>query len=109
MSLMLAAVLVCNLNALNHTERAQLNTYLDQLSTSAANRQELSNGYSWTIDQKKMSIAEVGEWIALESRCCPFLSFTVELPASGSMKLTLTGGADVKEFILAEMHKLPKG
>ena len=52
MSLMLAAVLVCNLNALNHTERAQLNTYLDQLSTSAANRQELSNGSHLVVSRE---------------------------------------------------------
>jgi len=108
MSLILAAVLACNLNALNHQERARLYARLDQLSTAAANRQELSGGYSWTIDRQKMTIAEVGDWIALESRCCPFLSFAVELPAKGGMRLTLTGGEDVKEFIVAEMHKLPK-
>lgn len=43
------------------------------------------------------------EWVADESRCCPAVDFHVELPAFGALTLRLDGGAEVKEFIAAEL------
>jgi len=100
--------IACNLNAINHGERQRLYALLDKLTVSAGRRQELPNGYGYDVDRKKMSFAEVAEWITLESRCCPFLNFTVELPTEGNLRFQLTGGAGVKEFVAEEMHKLPK-
>jgi hypothetical protein len=100
--------IACDLDAINHGERKRLHVLLGKLSVSAGRRQELPNGYAYDIDRKKMSFAEEAEWISLESRCCPFLNFTVELPSEGNMRFRLTGGAGVKEFVAEEMHKLPK-
>jgi hypothetical protein len=114
MFLIIAAVLAirppiaCNLNAINHAERQRLHVLLDKLSSGATHRKEIPDGYTWSVDGKKMSFAEVAEWVSLESRCCPFLNFGMELSANGEMGVRLTGGPDVKEFIAAEMHKLPK-
>ena len=97
----------CNLGALNRTERDRLSVLLDKLTTGAIHRQELPNGYAFEIAPAKVSFRELAEWVSLESRCCPFLNFRLDL-AGGAVRLQLTGGNGVKEFIQAEMHRLPK-
>src|ERR1700680_4739357 len=102
-----AQPIACNLAALNHSERGRLSTLLDRLTTGAVRRQELPDGYAYEIRPEKVSFREVAEWVSLESRCCPFLNFRLDL-TGGAVRLQLTGGSDVKEFIQMEMHKLPK-
>jgi hypothetical protein len=57
----------------------------------------------FTIDRAHMSVAELAEWVADESRCCPAVDFHVELPAFGALTLRMDGGPDVKQFIAAEL------
>jgi hypothetical protein len=66
-------------------------------------RKDLEDGYLFSIDRAQMSVAELAEWVADESRCCPAVDFHVELPAFGPLTLRLDGGADVKAFIAAEL------
>lgn len=102
-----AQPIACNLSALNHTERDRLSALLDKLTTGAVHRQELRDGYAYEIVPAKVSFREVAEWASLESRCCPFLNFRLDL-TGGAVRLQLTGRSGVKEFIQAEMHRLPK-
>jgi hypothetical protein len=68
-----------------------------------ATRTDLADGYLFTIDPAHIPAAEVAEWVADESRCCPAVDFHLELPAFGALTLRLDGGPDVKEFIAAEL------
>jgi hypothetical protein len=68
-----------------------------------ATRKELADGYLLTIDRKYVSVPELAEWVADESRCCPAVDFHVELPAFGPLTLRLDGGKEVKKFLAAEM------
>lgn len=62
------------------------------------------DGYVFTIDRGDISVAELAEWVADESRWCPAVDFHVDLPAFGPLSLRLDGGADVKEFMAAELR-----
>ena len=104
----LAVAIACNLSALNHTERDRLYVLLDKLTTAAVHRQELPNGYRYDVDRQKLSLSELAEWVSLESRCCPFLTFDLQLTSNGALRFQLTGDGGVKQFIEAEMHRLPK-
>ncbi|HEX2060414.1 MAG TPA: hypothetical protein VHK90_06710 [Thermoanaerobaculia bacterium] len=53
--------------------------------------------------RRHIPVAELAEWVADESRCCPAVDFHVELPAFGALTLRIDGGADVKQFIAAEL------
>jgi hypothetical protein len=68
-----------------------------------AQRKEQADGYLFTLDRSHVAVAELAEWVADEARCCPAIDFQVELPAYGPLTLRLHGGADVKEFIAAEL------
>jgi hypothetical protein len=47
----------------------------------------------------------VAEWITLERRCCPFLSFSLEFDADPpSIRLRLVGGEDVKRFLHTQLE-----
>ena len=96
-------ILACNMNALTKEQRARHVTVTKRLLEHAT-RKELAGGYVFTIDRARISVAELAEWVADESRCCPAVDFHVELPAFGPLTLRLDGGADVKELIAAELE-----
>lgn len=95
-------ILACNMNALTKEQRARHEVMTKRLLEHAT-RKELQDGYAFTIDRAHVSVAELAEWVADESRCCPAVDFHVGLPAFGPLTLRLDGGADVKEFIAAEL------
>lgn len=95
-------ILACNMNALTKEQRARHEAVTKRLLQHAT-RKDLADGYLFTIDRAHISVAELAEWVADESRCCPAVDFHVELPAFGALTLRLDGGADVKEFIAAEL------
>ena len=96
-------VLACNMNALTLEQRVR-HVIMTRRLLQHATRKELPGGYAFTIDRAHVSPAELAEWVANESRCCPAVDFHVELPAFGPLGLRLDGGADVKRFIAAELR-----
>ncbi|HVT04707.1 MAG TPA: hypothetical protein VHL58_15195 [Thermoanaerobaculia bacterium] len=97
-----ARVLACNLGTLTPAQRANHAESTGRLLRSAT-RRELADGYLFTVDRRQVGVAELSEWVANESRCCPSLDFHLDLPASGPLTLRLDGGIDVKKFLAAEM------
>jgi hypothetical protein len=95
--------LACNMNALTTDQRARHAAVTRRLLQHAT-RTELADGYLFSVDRADISVAELAEWVADESRCCPAVDFHVELPAFGPLTLRLDGGEDVKEFIAAELE-----
>ena len=95
-------ILACNMDALTKEQRARHMAVTKRLFAHAT-RKDLADGYAFTIDRERVSVAELAEWVADESRCCPAVDFHVDLPAFGPLTLRLDGGADVKEFIAAEL------
>ena len=96
-------ILTCNMNALTKEQRTRHEAMTKRLLEHAM-RNERDDGYLFTIDRAHISVAELAEWVADESRCCPGVDFHVELPAFGSLTLRIDGGADVKAFIAAELR-----
>jgi len=95
-------LLVCNLGALTPEQRERHAAVTRRL-LEHAQRSDLPDGYVFTVDRAHVPVAELAEWVADESRCCPAVDFAVALPAAGPLTLTLHGGADVKEFLAAEL------
>ena len=95
-------ILACNMSALSKEQRARHEAVTMRL-LQYARREDLEDGYLFTIDRSHISVAELAQWVADESRCCPAVDFHVELPAFGSLTLRMDGGADVKQFIAAEL------
>ena len=96
-------ILACRLDAFDADERARHAALLRDLGASVEGARELENGYAFQLAGGDATHARAGEWIALERRCCPFLSFELTRAPDGVVTLSLTGPAGVKTFLAAEM------
>jgi hypothetical protein len=105
--------LVCNVHALTAAQHGRHQKLGRMLRSSIVERAELENGYVYVLDLGRLPVdsagapfcvVEVAEWVDLESRCCPFLSFGIELEPKGkTVRLRLTGGKGVKAFLGSEL------
>lgn len=97
-------VLACDMSALTGEQRKQHHTLVQKFLGATRERIDLPHGYEFRIDRDAMPLGDIGEWIDLESRCCPFLDFRLDLNAGASaIALQVTAEVDVKEFLRAEL------
>lgn len=66
-------------------------------------RHELPNGYAFQFDAS--SLAGVARFIENERRCCPFMTFELEVaPGSGPLSLRMTGPEGTRTVLDAELN-----
>jgi hypothetical protein len=95
--------IACNLDAFSPAQRLRHSALLARLGAEIVSTEELADGYAFEFGSDPGLVAEVSEWVSLERACCPFLKFGIELsPEKGRLRLSLTGGPPVKEFLRAE-------
>jgi len=96
----------CNFAVFSPSERARHRELSQRLKTALDQAVELPNGYGLRFEPPQFT--ELAEWITLESKCCPFLNFQLELgpQPGGDLWLRLTGNAEVKEFISIDLELL---
>ena len=113
------AAFACDVAALTAAQRERHQKLGRLLSAAVVEKAELENGYVFVMDLGRLPadsagdafcVVEVAEWVDLESRCCPFLSFGIEVEPKGkNVRLRLTGGKGVKPFLESELGLLEKG
>ena len=101
--------LACRLDALTSAQRARHRQLSESLAKAVVGSRELSGGYELELDLSRLPadakgdpycIVEVAEWVDLEARCCPFLDFGIGVRGvGGAIRLSLSGGPGVKEFL----------
>jgi len=95
----------CNVKALSPSERARHKELTEKLLAARNETVETEKGYEFQYSPDKVSIAEVGEWVVAESKCCPFFDFHIDLENQGKLVcLRLTGSEGIKAFIRSEFH-----
>jgi len=93
----------CNIKALTPTERARHRELTEKLLAERAETVESEKGYEFRYRGGKVTLPELAEWAAAESKCCSFLDFHIDLEEAGRlMCLRLTGQEGIKKFIRAE-------
>jgi hypothetical protein len=97
------APIACDLSALDANERKRRSTLAAKLHSAVRDRRELADGYALRVAEDKISIGELGDWMKLEGKCCPFLSFAL-VPEGRMFWLHLSGGAGVKNFLKSVMQ-----
>lgn len=95
----------CNIKALTPTERARLRDLGAKMAAARTATVETEKGYEFQYSPEKISLGEVAEWVAAESKCCSFYDFHIDLEEGGKLIcLRLTGSEGVKAFIRSEFH-----
>ncbi len=95
--------LACDLTALEEAEReAHLAQAAYLLGSGALERHELPDGYAFCFAADAYD--QVVAFVALERRCCAFFHFVLDVPpAAGPLWLHITGPAEVKAFLQANL------
>ncbi|PYT49309.1 MAG: hypothetical protein DMG44_11315 [Acidobacteria bacterium] len=95
----------CNTKALNPTERARHKQLSEKLGAQRKEIVETEKGYEFKFSPADISLAQLAEWVAAESKCCPFFDFHIDLEREGKLLcLRLTGEEGIKAFIRAEFR-----
>ncbi len=93
----------CNTKALSAEERMRHEALTKKLLAKRRETVETEKGYEFQYSPAEVTVAEVAEWVAAESKCCPFFDFHIDLEKEGTLVcLRLTGAEGVKRFIRAE-------
>jgi hypothetical protein len=98
------------MDALRPEQRGRRSHLVTLLLARLQGSQETENGiaFQWLGDGDLPAL--VGEFVSLESRCCPFIHFTMHVEAEGGpVSLRLGGGEGVKEFLRATFLKELQG
>jgi hypothetical protein len=96
--------IACDLSALSATERQREAALLHEIGTMTKGTSETPEGYALQLRADAAGFQRVAEWITLERRCCPFLSFElVWKSGEDSPSVRLGGRPGVKEFLAAEI------
>ena len=96
------APLACNIKAISAAERPRYNDLVKRLRIAITDRSELSDGYAYKLDTKKITLPEVAEWITMERLCCPFLAFQLDVKGNGASQLTMRGPVGAKTVLREE-------
>lgn len=95
----------CNIKALTPEERAHHTQLTEKLLAARKEIVETAKGYEFQFSPKSISLAELADFVAAESKCCPFFDFHIDLEGEGSLLcLRLTGEEGIKAFIRAEFQ-----
>jgi hypothetical protein len=94
-----AVELACNLDEIDVADRPRYQELSTRVRAAMWDRAELPDGYVLSLDTEAVSVADVSEWIALERRCCPFLSVDLAIRSSQRLTLTISGPTGAKTLI----------
>ena len=96
-------MIACELSALTEIERRRREVLADILRREVLEVADLPSGYAFYIDRRTENVQRVAELVALERRCCSFLTFATRIDdATDRLVLEMTGGDGVRAFINAQ-------
>ena len=96
-------ILACNMKAISSSERPRYDVLTKKIKAAVKRQRELSEGYAWELAGASAAMPEVAEWMAMERRCCPFLTLQLEATGNGpDFVVKLLGPDGVKAFLMSE-------
>lgn len=95
----------CNTKALTPEERTHHKQLTDKLLAVRKETVEMPKGYEFQFSPQNVTLAELADWVAAESKCCPFFDFHIDLEKEGKLIcLRLTGEEGIKGFLRSEFQ-----
>jgi hypothetical protein len=91
------------MNAFSTEERRRYDALRAAVTKAIVEVSELAHGYRSRLGDG-VAVGDVGEWMALERRCCPFLEIGLRLEEGGAVWVDMTGRPGVKEILQSEFE-----
>jgi hypothetical protein len=103
--------LACDMTAIPADERGRHGEVTRLLFAAVQEARDEPDALAFRLPPSPAMLLLAAEFVARESRCCPFLGFAVQLaPDGGPLWLRLTGRPEVKAIARAELASmLPEG
>ncbi|HEX8286973.1 MAG TPA: hypothetical protein VF556_03200 [Pyrinomonadaceae bacterium] len=96
---------ICNLNALNESQKDRYKELTGILYESRQAVKELNDGYAFRFKAESQLILDMAEFIVYERLCCPLFIFELIVESdTNRMWLSLRGQNGIKEFIRSEFR-----
>ena len=92
----------CDLSKLSSDQRERERFLLGQLKGSLVRSEESARGWRIHVPATQQSLRDLGELLALERLCCPFLDFRIEVGPAEHAVVEIGGRDGAKPFIAAE-------
>jgi hypothetical protein len=87
-------------------EKKQYETLREKAFKNLVKMEEITEGYSFVLNQESNLLYHLAGWLPLEHKCCPFLQFTLVLYQDSFIRLNITGPEEIKGFLLQELNLL---
>jgi hypothetical protein len=99
--------IACDMQAISAEQREPHEERAKSLFAAVQAVQELPDGYALRLPDDTPTLNNAILFLVNERRCCPFFRFTLDLePEHGPVWLRMTGGEEVKAFLVGEMLSL---
>ena len=86
------------------TDRPRYDLLRKKLHAAVITKNDVENGQSWDLSEEQISLTGAAEWIEMERRCCPFLTFRLETRDESGHRLTMTGPEGAADFLRIEFE-----
>jgi hypothetical protein len=96
--------IACDRAALDAAERIRQQALLEWVRLNHRERQQSGERTTLRFARSPAVFQELAAWIALERRCCPFLSFTLGWDADDVIRVTLDGPSGTAAFVASLLH-----
>ncbi|MED3497185.1 hypothetical protein [Brevibacillus agri] len=97
--------IACCHTVFTEAERVEYKSIWEELDSRRISIAELEKGVQYQFPEDQDTLRLVQEWVRLERKCCPFLTFTVIASSEENpILLELTGNDEAKAFLRNEME-----
>jgi len=94
--------IVCDLASLNGDQRKRERELLERFRKISVKESETADGVWFSVPAQPEDLSSLGELLALERLCCPFLTFHLEVTRNDTCRLLISGPPGAKDLVLAE-------
>jgi hypothetical protein len=86
-------------------QRVEYKSIWEELETRRLGITEIEKGYQYQFPGDSETLRLVNEWVSLERKCCPFLTFSVSVSNEEEpILLQLTGDEEAQTFLQIELN-----
>jgi hypothetical protein len=96
--------IACDLTKLGPEERRRERELLEWFRGATTAAAETADGWRFELPADAATLARLGELLALERHCCPFLTFRLEIVAGSPAALEISGPVGARELVAAEFR-----
>ena len=93
--------IACDMTALSRDERQCYDLLRPRVLAAVDSVAETAHSFQLRLTSA-ITAQDVAEWMALEHRCCPFLTITFTIRPDDTCWVELGGSAAIKEFLRDE-------